>query len=149
MDLKLFFVELLDYNRHSNAELIAYIEQNASRISARTLLLTSHVLNAHAIWNARIEGKSQPFQVWEEHRVDRLKTIDEANHINTGRVLEEYPLDQVIAYRSGRGDSHRNNVREVFFHIINHSTYHRGQIATELRVAGLKPLASDYIFYKR
>ncbi|QLH28398.1 MAG: hypothetical protein HWD63_02710 [Candidatus Parvibacillus calidus] len=39
-------------------------------------------------------------------------------------------------------------MKDIIFHIINHSTYHRGQIAMEFRQSGLEPLNTDYIFYK-
>ncbi|WP_081413715.1 DinB family protein [Eisenibacter elegans] len=35
-----------------------------------------------------------------------------------------------------------NSAQEVFFHIINNSTYHRAQIATELKQQGINPLAT-------
>ncbi|WP_185211767.1 DinB family protein [Sphingobacterium mizutaii] len=34
------------------------------------------------------------------------------------------------------------------FHIINHSNYHRAQIATELRKQEIEPIQTDYIKYK-
>lgn len=33
--------------------------------------------------------------------------------------------------------------------LINHSTYHRGQITMLMKEAGLETLNTDYIFYKR
>ncbi|WP_111881753.1 DinB family protein [Aequorivita sp. CIP111184] len=33
--------------------------------------------------------------------------------------------------------------------MINHSTYHRVQIINQLKEDGLKPIETDYIFYKR
>ncbi|WP_209331385.1 DinB family protein [Lunatimonas salinarum] len=37
----------------------------------------------------------------------------------------------------------------LFNHIVNHSTYHRGQIATLFRESGLQPVVTDYIMLKR
>ncbi len=42
-----------------------------------------------------------------------------------------------------------NVIQDVLFHFINHSTYHRGQIAIQMKEAGLEPIATDYIFFKR
>jgi uncharacterized damage-inducible protein DinB len=47
------------------------------------------------------------------------------------------------------GDTYTNSVQEILFHIINHSTYHRGQIMAQLRESGLEAISTDYIFYKR
>jgi uncharacterized damage-inducible protein DinB len=42
-----------------------------------------------------------------------------------------------------------NTIKDILFHIINHSTNHRGQIAVDFRNNGLEPLVLDYVFYKR
>ncbi|HEU5394788.1 MAG TPA: DinB family protein [Candidatus Methylomirabilis sp.] len=34
-------------------------------------------------------------------------------------------------------------------HVVNHSTYHRGQVITMLRQLGAKPVATDLIAYYR
>jgi uncharacterized damage-inducible protein DinB len=34
-------------------------------------------------------------------------------------------------------------------HLVNHGTYHRGQVATMLRQLGAKPNSSDLIFFYR
>jgi uncharacterized damage-inducible protein DinB len=34
-------------------------------------------------------------------------------------------------------------------HLVNHSTYHRGQVVTMLRQAGVKPVATDLIAFYR
>jgi uncharacterized damage-inducible protein DinB len=32
-------------------------------------------------------------------------------------------------------------------HIVNHSTYHRGQLTTLLRQLGAQPCATDFLYY--
>jgi uncharacterized damage-inducible protein DinB len=54
-----------------------------------------------------------------------------------------------IAYKNTRGESFENSVRDILFHINNHSTHHRAQIAARIREAGITPPTSDYIFYRR
>lgn len=54
-----------------------------------------------------------------------------------------------IGYKTSKGDAFQNTVKDILFHIINHSTYHRGQIAANCKEYGIEPLMSDYIFYKR
>lgn len=58
-------------------------------------------------------------------------------------------LKKKISYKNSRGERFENSVRDILFHVINHSTYHRGQIATDCKLHGMTPLATDYIFYKR
>ncbi|RYY11701.1 MAG: hypothetical protein EOO04_34785 [Chitinophagaceae bacterium] len=63
-------------------------------------------------------------------------------------VLGKHELNQQINYLR-RGKPANNSVRDMLFQVINHSTYHRAQIATEFRRMGIEPLASDYILFKR
>jgi uncharacterized damage-inducible protein DinB len=34
-------------------------------------------------------------------------------------------------------------------HLVNHASYHRGQVATMIRQLGAKPIATDLIFFYR
>ena len=38
---------------------------------------------------------------------------------------------------------------QVVLHLVNHGSYHRGQVATMLRQAGIKPPGTDLISYYR
>lgn len=42
-----------------------------------------------------------------------------------------------------------NTIGDILFHIVNHSTYHRGQIASDFRESDIEPLNTDYIMFKR
>lgn len=145
-----FFDELFAYNYHSNQQLATYITEHADRVSYKTLQLFSHILNAHHIWNSRILGEKNAFGVWQIHPHDDFSEIDKTNYRNTRSILATHGgLDAIIQYKTTTGNAFQNTIKDVLFHAINHSTYHRGQIATELRQSGLEPLPTDYIFYKR
>ena len=75
--------------------------------------------------------------------------MDRTNHEQSLQILDNVDLDKMIHYNNTKGEASVNSVRDILFHVINHSTYHRGQIATEFRQNGLDPLVTDYIYYKR
>ncbi|MGN6802128.1 MAG: DinB family protein [Ginsengibacter sp.] len=75
--------------------------------------------------------------------------MDQRNFEQSLLILENFDFDNTIHYANTKGEAFNNSVRDILFHIINHSTYHRGQIAASFRVQGLEPLVSDYVFYKR
>ena len=58
-------------------------------------------------------------------------------------------FEKRIDYENSEGRLFNNTVQDILFHIINHSTHHRGQISTDFRQNGLEPLQLDYVFYKR
>jgi uncharacterized damage-inducible protein DinB len=43
------------------------------------------------------------------------------------------------------GAERKNTLAELFRHVANHSTYHRGQWVTQLRQLGAKSPSTDYI----
>ena len=58
-------------------------------------------------------------------------------------------ITKKIIYKNSKGIEFSNTVQDVIFHVINHSTYHRAQIASDLKANGIEPINTDYIFYKR
>lgn len=124
-------------------------EVHANKVSERSVQLFNHILNAHQIWNGRIEHEKNLFGIWEIHPIQDLKNINNLNYETSLRILDKYDLNQIVNYQNSKGDSFSNRVSDILFHIINHATYHTGQIATEFRQSGIEPLVTDYIFYKR
>lgn len=147
--MKQFFKELFEYNHHFNQKLSDVFMTNPEKTTEKSVKLFNHILNAHQIWNNRIETKQPTFGVWELRNTQELKNIDKINYEQTLHILDKFELNEIIIYSNSKGQTFDNNTRDTLFHVINHSTYHRGQIATEFKQFGLEPLVTDYIFYKR
>lgn len=146
--MKDFFQDLLYYNNHFNNRIIDVLKDNPHLVSEKCIKLFSHVLNAHSIWNYNILRKEKPYERWHNHLIGDCHEINKKNHDASTQILETIDLDKIIQYSLSTGQVLNNSVRDILFQIINHSTYHRGQIATEFRQCGLEPLLTDYIVYK-
>ena len=144
-----FFRELFGYTHHYNEQYIARLIDLGDRAPEKCHLLQSHMLNAHQIWNHRIQPDATVPGVWDIRPVEAWRSINAANYARSLDILSTKVLEDHIAYRNSRGDDFRNTVKDIFFQVINHSTYHRGQIAMLLRQHDIDPIASDYILYKR
>ncbi len=144
-----FFKELFEYNHHSNQQLCALLQQHSEQTGEQAEKLFSHILNAHQIWNNRVLQRENAFTPWQIHPGNTLADTDRKNYEHSIQVLDTMNLDSSITYTNTSGQTFTNTVRDILFHIINHSTYHRAQIATAVKQNGLQPLATDYIFYKR
>lgn len=140
------FEELFAYNHHFNQAYLQYLPQISH--CEKSYRLMNHLINAHQIWLARIV-QTAASEVWEMHSWEELQQIHEVNYSNTKKLLRNISLDQRIVYQNSKGDTFENTVQDILFHIINHSTYHRAQIATDIKLQGYEPIATDYIFYKR
>jgi uncharacterized damage-inducible protein DinB len=146
--MKTFFKELLQYNNHFNQEIISVLIQNPEKASEKCIRVISHILNAHQTWNYRIQPGKVAYEAWEIHKIQALCEIDQNNFELSTLLLDKFELSQTIHYLTRKGKAFTNTVQDILFQVINHSTYHRGQIATEFRQSGLEPLLTDYIFYK-
>jgi uncharacterized damage-inducible protein DinB len=58
-------------------------------------------------------------------------------------------LAQRIDYCNTKRAAYSNPLWEMLRHLVNHSTYHRGQVATLLRQLGAKPASTDLILFYR
>lgn len=143
------FISQYEYSYNVNQKLTDLFLANADRVTDHSVKLFSHILNAHHIWNSRIERKPYSVGVWDITPMDTWKEMDRENYETSLNILSTYDPDLLISYRTSGGESFTSIVRDILFHIINHSTHHRAQIAMEFRKSGIEPLASDYIFYKR
>ena len=147
--MKAFFEELFTYSHHYNQQLAAALSGQPEIIDAKSMALFSHILNAHQIWNNRILGHPIGCTVWETRPSDAFAAIDLHNYEQTLVLLDKFGFTDEITYTTSNGSPFVNTVSNILFHVINHSTYHRGQIALLFRQHGMEPLVTDFIFYKR
>jgi uncharacterized damage-inducible protein DinB len=106
------------------------------------------VLNAHRVWNSRIL-QSKSTGVWDVHSIDKCVEIDNRNLADTIRILDSEDLERLVTYRNSKGQEFVNKIQDILFHVVNHSTHHKGQIIRDFRSQDIQPIVTDYIFYKR
>lgn len=56
-------------------------------------------------------------------------------------------LERTIEYINFKGQKFSYPLRAMLQHVVNHGTYHRGQVTTMLRQMGAKPLSTDLLRY--
>lgn len=64
-------------------------------------------------------------------------------------ALADASLDAAFDYRNQRGEPARVGTRDMLIHVANHGTYHRGQIASQLRLVGGTPVSTDYLVFAK
>ena len=147
--MRAFLQQLFDYNYHCNKKIIEACSE-LEQVPDKSLELFSHILNAHHIWNARILGEEEKLGAWDLHEPAAWQEIHYENQRNSFEVISNAaPFDKRIIYENSEGRSFSNSLQDILFHIINHSTHHRGQIAVDFRSNGIEPISLDYIMYKR
>ena len=59
--------------------------------------------------------------------------------------LSEQSLARPLTYNNFRGETWTYTLWQTLFHLINHQSYHRGQVSTLLRQLGAQPVAVDFL----
>ena len=56
-------------------------------------------------------------------------------------------LKEVITYVNTRGETWRYPLTHMMQHLVNHSSYHRGQVSLMLRQLGAEPAPTDLLVF--
>jgi uncharacterized damage-inducible protein DinB len=115
---------------------------------ARSLKLLAHVLGTEYVWFSRIETEKSPLSIWPELDVGQCEQhalqLERmwSNYLNQ---LDEAAAGKNVVYQNTKGETWSNSVEDILTHVIMHSAYHRGQIASDMRAAGHTPAYTDFI----
>jgi uncharacterized damage-inducible protein DinB len=139
------------YERHHfcNKEILRTFRGIGEGVPEKASTLIAHIANAQHVWNHRVLGKEAEHGIWELHALDELEDLEEKNRECSFWILENEELEKSIDYRNSKGKAYRNLLRDILFHVVDHGSYHRGQIAREMRENGFDPLVSDYVIFRR
>ena len=143
------FQQLFEYDLWANARILqAMIENEVS--DEKCIFWINHIVNAEIIWTERIQGKKSTISTGAIRPLKEVATAMYTVHQELRELLEPYmDYAREISYQNSRGEQYSNTVRDIFTHIINHSTHHRAQIAARLREMDIAPPGTDYIFFVR
>jgi uncharacterized damage-inducible protein DinB len=113
-----------------------------------------HILGVEWLWLERFQGRSpsaisdaKEFETaeqlkarWNEFEPVLLKFV---------RGLTQHDLDRVMEYKTMKFGVYTNPLWQSMLHLVNHGTYHRGQITTMLRQLGAQPILTDLMHFYR
>jgi uncharacterized damage-inducible protein DinB len=115
--------------------------------------LFSHILFAEKVWITRLRGlDSSKLPLWSDVDIEACAELVRQNKEDITAyltTLTDADVDQLIVYRNSKGIEFQNSVRDVLTHVALHGQYHRGQINSKLRTAGIEPVNVDFITFVR
>ena len=148
------------YNRWANGR----VRDVAARLSSEQLArdlgssygsvrdTLAHILSAEWIWLERCRGVS-PAAMLDPSRFpdvatlrDRWRTVEDGQE-SLLETLTDDALARVLRYTNTRGEVWEYALRDVLYHVVNHSSYHRGQLTTMFRQLGARPIETDYLVF--
>ena len=154
--------ELYAFNRWANARIFdaaAALDGEeldcdlvSSFPSVRSTL--AHMAGAEWVWVSRWEGKSPRAMPAELAGASLAGVRDwlEAVQVRQDVILAsltEARMDAGFVYTDFAGNTHDTPFAATLRHVVNHASYHRGQVVTMLRQIGRKPPVTDLIVYHR
>lgn len=148
--MKQFFLQWYHYNAWANRRVIGCLEQQAVS-DEKILTVFGHLMAANFIWLNRIlDLPKSEYKLWGEYNLPTLrKMVEEADERWSAFIQSNENFDRVLKYKNYVGDYFENNVQQIMIHLVNHGTYHRGQVAMLLRQKGYEPVNTDFITYDR
>jgi uncharacterized damage-inducible protein DinB len=64
-------------------------------------------------------------------------------------TLSEASLHTPLHFKDMSGNPHSAPLVQLLQHVVNHGTYHRGQVTTMLRQVGAETVALDMLYFFR
>ena len=115
-----------------------------------------HLWDAETIWLKRLQGVSLDYWPSERYGNDGLAFLDLWLSVSGAfiTIIKENDDDFVetsIHYKATSGREHTNAVWQIIMHVMNHGTYHRGQLITMLRELGVDhdlPATDLIVFFR-
>ncbi len=153
---------LFDYNawaNHRTLEAAAALpnEQftkpmSSSFSSVRDTL--AHICGAEWLWQERFQGNS-PSALPDLSSLNTAEALrahwfeQESKLLGFVARLTQADLDRVMEYQTLKFGVYQNPLSQSMQHLVNHGTYHRGQVTTLLRQLGAKPVLTDLMHFYR
>jgi len=153
---------LFEYNSWANHRTMGAAEKltpeqfaqpmGSSFTSVRETL--AHIYGAEWIWLERFQGRS-PSALPDVTQFSDVATLREPWLEHEARLIAfvsqqtQSDLDRVMEYKTLKFGVYQNPLWQSMQHVVNHGTYHRGQVTTMLRQLGAQPILTDLMHFYR
>jgi uncharacterized damage-inducible protein DinB len=116
--------------------------------SLRSIKLLAHILSAQKLWLERVKGQPQTLPIWPEYGLTQCEALIvemAGNWRDYYQSIAETELERRVPYKNSKGEAFNSRVEDILTHVVMHGTYHRGQIAADMRASGMTPAYTDFI----
>ena len=163
MTIKEHLSQCAQYNHWANQSMVQWLLSKDPALMDKQVTSSfpsinktlSHIWLAEYLWMCRIEG-IQWKNLTGRHEGQGTKAIStdllEASkyYIDKMASASEKDLNISIEYKLLSGEPSQTSVLNIIHHVMNHSTYHRGQLVTMGRELGfIDPPKTDFIQFVR
>jgi len=150
--MKKYFIDLFEYNNWANDKILLKLQSVACEFKGNNpIKILSHIISSQDTWLERVKGtKSYNIFLWDEYSIQEIEILSLDSHKRWIRFISkmtEHNFGEFCEYRNSKKQKFNRTYRDIFQHVINHSSYHRGQINQLLRMNDIEPIDIDFIYY--
>lgn len=150
--MKKYFLDLFEYNNWANDKIILKLHEIGIEFpDPNPHKILSHIIAFQDTWLERVKkAKSYNIFLWDEYSVQELEVLSLNSHKGWIKFLTKFNEKNFEAnceYRNTKGTKMAKRFQDIFQHVVNHSTYHRGQVNQILRIHKIEPVVIDFIYY--
>jgi len=151
----------LDFMKWADEKILAAVTPVAADhltrpagVSFTNLLGTvQHIYQGEKIWIRRVKGEPDvKLAEIEAPSIEELQTVWPALHAawrEWALNLDADGWNRTTFIRLANGAESRLPNWQIVLHLVNHGSYHRGQVTSLLRAAGVTPVGTDLVHYYR
>ena len=154
---------LYEYNYWANHRLLDIVETLSPEQFTKDLTSSHggvqgtlvHAMGAEEIWLRRWKGESpstfyatKDFPT-QESLINNWEKVEMEMMGFCHMLKTDEDLKQIVAYKNLKGDAFSQPLWQLMQHLVNHSSYHRGQLVTMLRQLGVQPVSTDMVAFYR
>ena len=148
--MKAHFARMIAYNEWANQRVLDKLAQHPDQTESLGKL--AHIALAEKVWLSRLEGNPQKMDIFQNLSSEEIRNLLEEVKPKwqlSLKLAEQSGFSSMLDYQSVKGDPFSNTLSDIFTHVLNHSTYHRAQVATLLRQQNIEPVVTDFIAFSR
>ncbi|MGM0843431.1 MAG: DinB family protein [Bacillota bacterium] len=149
--------KLFNYHAWATDKLLSYIEKEvpdsfSAEINSVFPSIKDTFLHQYEVDCLWYERMNKDFRV-EERSLSSpqefRKAFQSLHQEIESHIAGSHDLNRPVRYSISSGEEFTNVEEELLQHLVNHGTYHRGNISAMLRQQGYTGHSTDFIYYLR
>ena len=146
------FIKQFEFEYWSNGTVLKALRSLKEK-DDRAMLLFSHFLSSHCMWLCRVNKNDFTCTLFQERTLDECEQLMKENLEGWKKYLASVSGDELkeqiefLAAWETNPSKRKMSIEDALIHIINHSSYHRGQIIASIKGKVDELPLSTYIIY--
>lgn len=146
------FIKQFEFEFWSNTQILNALKSLKEK-DERAMTLFSHLLSSPSMWLCRLEKRDFTCSLFQERTLAECEVLMTENlegwkQFLLNKSIED--LEETIEFMSAwevNPSKRKMTIEDAIIHIINHSSYHRGQIVASIKGKVDELPLSTYIMY--